>query len=114
MLLWLPAQVGGRKEPIDSTRHRRQPELVRVGVGQLVDGAVPSLTDAVCVPEHCSHPFPTGLDAALPKMSLGERALVKVPCDFAFGSAGLPPLVAAGEAVTFDVELLAVGETVLG
>lgn len=50
-----------------------------------------------------------GLDAALKKMSMGERAVAKVSADLAYGAEGCKdPAIPAGADLELDVELVAI------
>ena len=81
--------IDGKK--VDSSRDRREPFLLRLGVGALVDG----------------------LDAAIGVMSLGQECRITVPPAFAYGKGGLPPLVPPDTPLVFQIQLLAFGESVL-
>jgi FKBP-type peptidyl-prolyl cis-trans isomerase len=48
-----------------------------------------------------------GLEDALPRMSRGQIALVRVPPERAYGQRGYPPVIPPGTALMFEIELVA-------
>ena len=56
-----------------------------------------------------------GWDVGVPKMSLGEKALLFISADYAYGAQGAPPKIPPNADLKFEVELLkvtrAAGET---
>lgn len=69
---------------IDSSYDRNLPFKFRVGEGQVV----------------------AGWDVALPKMSVGAIAEVTIPPLYAYGTAGLPPLVPPNATLVYWIELI--------
>ena len=51
-----------------------------------------------------------GWDEGVVKMSLGEKSLLKISSDYGYGSAGAGGVIPPDADLTFEVELLAVGE----
>ncbi len=47
-----------------------------------------------------------GWQIALQEMKVGEKAIVYIPSDLAYGSAGSPPAIGPNEVLVFEVELL--------
>jgi len=47
-----------------------------------------------------------GFDVALPQISVGERAKIKISAEFAYGTAGLPPVIPPNAELVFDLTLL--------
>ncbi|RPB20404.1 peptidyl-prolyl cis-trans isomerase [Terfezia boudieri ATCC MYA-4762] len=83
--------VGTRKgdkgtDPVkfDSSRDRNEPFQVKIGMGRVIKA----------------------WDALIPTMSLGEKATLTCPPEFAYGQAGYPPIIPANATLTFEVELL--------
>ena len=52
----------------------------------------------------------TGWDAAFEKIAVGERALLEIESEWAYGKEGHPPTIPPDSTLHFDVELLSVGE----
>ncbi|KAF9412016.1 FK506 binding protein proline rotamase rapamycin-binding protein [Entomortierella beljakovae] len=72
----------GRK--FDSSRDRGQPFVTQIGVGRVIKG----------------------WDKGVPLMSVGERAILNITYDFAYGARGIPPIIPGLSNLIFDVELL--------
>jgi len=68
----------------DSSIDRGSPNLVKIGVGQVI----------------------RGLDMGIMKMSLGEKALVKIPSALGYGEKGAGEIVPPNADLLFEVELL--------
>ncbi|VEU20043.1 DEKNAAC100269 [Brettanomyces naardenensis] len=68
----------------DSSRDRSKPFQFRLGQGMVI----------------------AGWDQGFAKMSLGEKALLTIPGDLAYGSRGFPGLIPPNATLLFDVELL--------
>ncbi|ORY83701.1 hypothetical protein BCR37DRAFT_402383 [Protomyces lactucae-debilis] len=68
----------------DSSRDRGQPFECTIGVGQVIKG----------------------WDEGVPQMSIGEKAILNITHDFAYGERGFPPVIPARSNLKFDVELL--------
>eukprot|EP00607_Mallomonas_marina_P005699 CAMPEP_0182431478 /NCGR_PEP_ID=MMETSP1167-20130531/49509_1 /TAXON_ID=2988 /ORGANISM="Mallomonas Sp, Strain CCMP3275" /LENGTH=395 /DNA_ID=CAMNT_0024617863 /DNA_START=354 /DNA_END=1541 /DNA_ORIENTATION=- len=47
-----------------------------------------------------------GFDVALPQMSVGERAKIRISAEFAYGTTGLPPIIPPNSELVFDITLL--------
>mmetsp|Transcript_71577 Transcript_71577/g.198666 ORF Transcript_71577/g.198666 Transcript_71577/m.198666 type:complete len:151 (-) Transcript_71577:149-601(-) len=73
---------GGRK--FDSSRDRGQPFVTQIGVGRVIKG----------------------WDVGVPKMSLGEKAVLKITADYGYGSRGAGGVIPPNADLTFEVELL--------
>ncbi|KAF9315058.1 FK506 binding protein proline rotamase rapamycin-binding protein [Podila horticola] len=72
----------GRK--FDSSRDRGDPFITQIGVGRVIKG----------------------WDQGVPLMSVGERAILRMTHDFAYGARGVPPAIPGFSNLVFDVELL--------
>lgn len=68
----------------DSSRERGDPFQFQVGVGQVI----------------------RGWDEGVPKMSLGERAMIKIPAAMGYGDRGAGDAIPPNADLVFDVELL--------
>jgi FK506-binding protein 1 len=49
-----------------------------------------------------------GWDEGVAKMSIGERAILTCPSDYAYGSRGFPGVIPPNATLLFDVELIAI------
>ena len=78
----------GSTEPFDCSRKRGQPFTFELGAGSVI----------------------TGWDAAFEKIAVGERALLEIESEWAYGKEGHPPTIPPDSTLHFDVELLSVGE----
>lgn len=74
--------TSGKK--FDSSRDRNDPFSTSIGVGRVIKG----------------------WDAGVPTMSLGERAILTIGYDHAYGAGGNPPVIPPKATLIFDVELL--------
>ncbi|KAF9898253.1 FK506 binding protein proline rotamase rapamycin-binding protein [Lobosporangium transversale] len=72
----------GRK--FDSSRDRGEPFVTQIGVGRVIKG----------------------WDKGVPLMSVGERAILHITYDHAYGARGMPPVIPGLSNLIFDVELL--------
>ncbi|KAG0285405.1 FK506 binding protein proline rotamase rapamycin-binding protein, partial [Dissophora globulifera] len=72
----------GRK--FDSSRDRGEPFVTKIGVGHVIKG----------------------WDKGVPLMSVGERAILNISYDMAYGARGIPPVIPGLSNLIFDVELL--------
>jgi len=70
----------------DSSRDRNAPFETRIGVGEVIKG----------------------WDEGVPQLSVGEKAVLTVSSDFAYGARGFPPVIPPNAALKFEVELLAI------
>lgn len=52
-----------------------------------------------------------GWDRGVMKMSLGEKALLKISSDYGYGAAGAGGVIPPNADLNFEVELLAIGDT---
>jgi FKBP-type peptidyl-prolyl cis-trans isomerase len=50
-----------------------------------------------------------GWDEGVMKMSLGEKAILKISSDYGYGARGAPGAIPPNADLTFEVELLAIG-----
>lgn len=73
-------------EVFDSSRERKQPYRVKVGLSQVIEG----------------------WDMGLLTMSLGEHAILIIPPRFAYGSSGLYPIIPPNETLYYDIHVLRV------
>ncbi|KAF9241198.1 hypothetical protein BU15DRAFT_87404 [Melanogaster broomeanus] len=74
--------LDGKK--FDSSRDRGEPFVTQIGVGKVIKG----------------------WDEGVPKLSLGEKAVLTATADFAYGSRGFPPVIPPNSTLMFEVELL--------
>ncbi|TMW60530.1 hypothetical protein Poli38472_000572 [Pythium oligandrum] len=74
----------------DSSRDRNEPFQFVIGVGEVIEG----------------------WDVGVMKMSLGEKAVLHITHDSAYGDDGIPGAIAPKSDLVFDVELLAIGNKV--
>ena len=51
-----------------------------------------------------------GWDEGVATMSLGEKAKLQIPADLGYGARGAPGAIPPNSDLTFEVELLAIGE----
>ncbi|KAJ3123035.1 FK506 binding protein proline rotamase rapamycin-binding protein [Nowakowskiella sp. JEL0407] len=72
----------------DSSKSRGQIFRFKVGSGQVIKG----------------------WDEAIPKMSLGEKAIVTLPPNFAYGESGVRDLIPPDATLVFDVELIGIND----
>merc|ERR1719443_2222429 len=68
----------------DSSYERDEPFETEIGVGKVIKG----------------------WDEAVPTMSLGEKAVLKMTSDYAYGERGFSDSIPPGADLTFEVELL--------
>jgi FKBP-type peptidyl-prolyl cis-trans isomerase len=68
----------------DSSRDRKKPFVTQIGVGKVIQG----------------------WDEGVPLMSLGEKAVLAITYDCAYGDNGYPPVIPAKANLNFEVELL--------
>jgi len=68
----------------DSSRDRGMPFVTEIGVGKVI----------------------RGWDEGVPKLSLGEKAILTATPDYAYGARGFPPVIPANSTLKFEVELL--------
>jgi FK506-binding protein 1 len=71
----------------DSSVSRGKPFQFVIGIGQVIQG----------------------WDEGVMKMSLGEKANLKISSDYGYGSRGAPGAIPPNADLTFEVELLAIG-----
>jgi FKBP-type peptidyl-prolyl cis-trans isomerase len=72
--------------PPQKKKKAQEPLVVKAGVGKLI----------------------AGWDAALLEMSVGEKCLLTIPPEGAYGAKGLPPKIPPNATLLFEVELVAV------
>jgi len=68
----------------DSSRDRNEPFKTHIGVGKVIKG----------------------WDEGVPQLSLGQKAVLTVSSDFAYGARGFPPVIPPNSTLNFEVELL--------
>jgi len=68
----------------DSSRDRNIPFVTKIGVGQVIKG----------------------WDEGVPQLSLGQKAILTVTADYAYGARGFPPVIPPNATLSFEVELL--------
>ncbi|KAJ5892847.1 hypothetical protein N7504_009538 [Penicillium tannophilum] len=71
----------------DSSYDRGAPLASKIGVQRLING----------------------WDVLVPQMSLGEKAVLRIPFDNAYGERGFPPVIPPKADLIFDVELVSIG-----
>jgi len=72
----------------DSSKDRGTPFRFQIGVGQVIKG----------------------WDEGVMKMSLGEKAQLRISPDYGYGARGFPPVIPANSELIFDVELLGIND----
>ena len=72
----------------DSSISRGKPFQFVIGIGQVI----------------------RGWDEGVMKMSLGEKAMLKITSDYGYGARGAPGAIPPNADLTFEVELLAIGQ----
>jgi FK506-binding protein 1 len=77
---------GGKQ--FDSSVTRGKPFQFIIGIGQVIQG----------------------WDEGVMKMSLGEKALLKISSDYGYGTRGAPGAIPPNADLNFEVELLAIGD----
>ncbi|KAK9451013.1 uncharacterized protein V1518DRAFT_412324, partial [Limtongia smithiae] len=70
----------------DSSRDRGKPFQTKIGVGQVI----------------------RGWDEGVPQLSVGEKAVLKITGDYAYGPRGFPGLIPPNATLIFEVELLGI------
>lgn len=83
---------------IDSTTDRRQPLEARLGSGQLIKGAPTSVRGGRLDHLPPYRAVAPGLERTIPTMTVGQRSLVTVPPELAYGTKGFPPMLVAASA----------------
>ncbi|KAF9205890.1 FK506 binding protein proline rotamase rapamycin-binding protein [Haplosporangium sp. Z 27] len=68
----------------DSSRDRNKPFETQIGVNKVI----------------------RGWDEGVPQLSLGEKAILRISYDYAYGTDGYPPIIPAKSNLIFEVELL--------
>ncbi|KAI2493877.1 Peptidylprolyl isomerase [Fragilaria crotonensis] len=76
---------GGKQ--FDSSVARGKPFQFVIGIGQVI----------------------TGWDEGVIKMSLGEKAILRITSDYGYGAEGAPGAIPPNADLNFEVELLAIG-----
>jgi FKBP-type peptidyl-prolyl cis-trans isomerase len=71
-------------QQFDSSRDRNDPFVFTIGVGQVIQG----------------------WDEGVAQMSVGQRALIKIPSDMGYGARGAGRDIPGNADLVFDVELL--------
>mmetsp|Transcript_7942 Transcript_7942/g.23918 ORF Transcript_7942/g.23918 Transcript_7942/m.23918 type:complete len:93 (+) Transcript_7942:3-281(+) len=70
----------------DSSLDRGSPFKFQIGVGQVIKG----------------------WDEGVMRMSLGEKAQLRISPDYGYGARGFPPVIPANSELIFDVQLLGI------
>ncbi|KAF9046115.1 hypothetical protein BJ165DRAFT_1131777 [Panaeolus papilionaceus] len=70
----------------DSSRDRSRPFETKIGVGKVIKG----------------------WDIGVPKLSLGQMAILTIAADKAYGEKGYPPIIPPNSTLRFEVELLGI------
>lgn len=78
-------EFGGKKFDTSVGRGQR-PFPFRVGYGEVIQG----------------------WDESVPTMSLGEKAIVKITPDYAYGEDGVPPIIPSNATLVFEMELVGI------
>ncbi|KAE8330566.1 hypothetical protein BDV39DRAFT_170361 [Aspergillus sergii] len=73
-------------ESFDNSYDRGQPLKTDIGIGRVIKG----------------------WDEAVPQMSLGEKALLTITGDYAYGARGFPGLIPPNATLLFEVHLVAI------
>ncbi|KZO95701.1 hypothetical protein CALVIDRAFT_537693 [Calocera viscosa TUFC12733] len=68
----------------DSSRDRRLPFVFELGYGRVI----------------------RGWEEGVPKLSLGQKAILTITPDYAYADRGYPPVIPPGATLIFEVELL--------
>ncbi|KAF8965160.1 FK506 binding protein proline rotamase rapamycin-binding protein [Entomortierella lignicola] len=68
----------------DSSRDRGKPFETQIGVNKVIKG----------------------WDEGVPQLSLGEKAILNITYDYAYGEGGYPPIIPPKSDLIFEVELL--------
>ncbi|KAH9941267.1 FK506-binding protein 1 [Epithele typhae] len=68
----------------DSSRDRNKPFVTQIGIGRVIKG----------------------WDEGVPKLSLGQKAVLTCTPDYAYGPRGYPPKIPENATLKFEVELL--------
>lgn len=68
----------------DSSRDRGEPFRTEIGVGKVIKG----------------------WDEGVPRLSLGEKAVLTITSDYAYGPRGFPPVIPPNSDLRFEVELI--------
>ncbi|PPQ84128.1 hypothetical protein CVT25_003341 [Psilocybe cyanescens] len=74
--------LDGKK--FDSSRDRNSPLVTKIGVGSVIKG----------------------WDEGVPQLSLGQKAILTVSPDYAYGAGGYPPIIPPNSTLKFEVELI--------
>jgi len=70
----------------DSSRDRGQPFQTEIGVGKVI----------------------RGWDVGVPKLSIGEKAVIIAQPAYAYGARGFPPVIPPNAVLHFEVELISI------
>ncbi|KAL4080660.1 hypothetical protein J3A83DRAFT_4367071 [Scleroderma citrinum] len=89
-------------QTFDSSRDRGSPFKTQIGVGKVIKGwdegqFYARTTIASNLP---------GLESAVPKLSLGEKAILTATPDYAYGEQGFGKVIPKNATLKFEVELL--------
>ncbi|KAK6824169.1 hypothetical protein RU639_005222 [Aspergillus parasiticus] len=85
---WLydPSKPGNKGEKFDSSYDRGQSLKTPIGVGRVI----------------------RGWEEGVPQLSLGEKALLTITGDYAYGPKGFPGLIPPNATLLFEVQLVAI------
>ena len=83
-----PLRLAPPRAPLSEQKKKKaqEPLVVKAGVGKLI----------------------AGWDAALLEMSVGEKVILTIPPEGAYGAKGMPPKIPPNATLVFEVELVAV------
>jgi FK506-binding protein 1 len=70
----------------DSSRDRGAPFTTEIGIGRVIQG----------------------WDEGVPQLSLGQKAVLSISSDYAYGPSGFPPVIPPNSDLLFEVELLGI------
>ncbi|KAE8381682.1 hypothetical protein BDV26DRAFT_255248 [Aspergillus bertholletiae] len=85
---WLydQSKPDNKGDKFDSSFDRHQPLKVAIGTGRVIKG----------------------WDEGVPQMTLGEKALLTITGDYAYGERGFPGLIPANATLLFEVQLVSI------
>ncbi|KAH9042179.1 peptidyl-prolyl cis-trans isomerase, partial [Lactarius pseudohatsudake] len=92
--------IDGKK--FDSSRDRNSPFVTKIGCGQVIKGWDEG------TPYIAHPPVRRCVDvvSGVPQLSLGQKAILTVTPDYAYGARGFPPVIPPNSTLRFEVELI--------